>query len=164
MIWLAIPYMTWLSRMAGGGWPKLPYGLDQWLLAAPYLLFYPVIGWLVVPAYLGAVLGLRTGHGSGFYYWEKFKKNRTVEKIEKIISGALSYHVQKVLIMALTGLAVTLTCSILLLFHGYGLAALILGISGIGKAACYSLPKTEWAEYARGFLLGCGFVAAMMVV
>lgn len=26
----------WISRMCGGGKPKLPWGLDQWIYALPY--------------------------------------------------------------------------------------------------------------------------------
>lgn len=164
MIWLAVPFMAWLSRMCGGGRPKLPWGLDAWLLCAPYLLFYPVIGWWIVPAYLGAVLGVRLGHGSGFNYWQKLKTLRTVEKIEKIISGALSYHAQKVLIMLFTGLAVTLVLGVALVATGHYLSAGIIALSGAAKAIAYLLPRTEWAEIARGVFLGVGVRGGIMVL
>jgi len=164
VIWLVVPYMTWLSRMAGGGKPKLPFGLDQWLLALPYLLFYPVIGWWVIPAYLGAVLGLRLGHGRGFWYNEPFKIGSEPEKVEILIPKGLSVKIQKMLIMALTGLSVTLILSALLLAYGYWLPSLIVAVSGIAKALAYFLPRTEWAEYTRGFLLGLGVVMALMLI
>lgn len=164
MIFLAIPWMTWLSRMCGGGPPKLSWGLDQWLLPLPYLLFFPYISWWVIPAYLGAVLALRSGHGRGFDYHLPFKVGSEPEKIEWIIPKSLPVKIQKILIMALTGLCVTILTTLALALHGLWLAAFLLAISGILKAIAYFLPKTEWAELARGFFLGCGFVAAMMVI
>lgn len=156
--------MTWLSRMAGGGWPKLPFGLDQWLLALPYLLFYPVIGWWVIPAYLGAVLGLRLGHGRGFDYKLPFKVGSDPEKVEWVIPKSLPVSVRKFLIMALTGLCVTLILAVLLLAYGYLLPALIVALSGIAKALAYFLPMTEQAELSRGFFLGLGVVAGYMLI
>lgn len=160
---LCIPYMTIMSRAHGGGWPKIPFGLDAWILALPYLLFWPVLGWWTLLGYAGAVVGIRSGHGSGFHYWDKFKKTRTVEKIEALISGALSYHVQKVLIMALTGLAVPLVCAIALAAHGFYLAGGILALSGGLKAVAYLAPKTEQSEYIRGLFLGLGVVIALVI-
>ena len=156
--------MTWLSRMCGGGWPKLPYGLDQWLLAAPYLLFYPVIGLWVIPAYLTAVLGLRLGHGRGFDYNLPLKEGAEPEKVEILIPKSLPVYTQKILIMALTGLAVTLVCGVTLAFHGFYIAGVILALSGALKAVAYFLPKTEWAELARGLFLGLGVVTAFVVI
>lgn len=164
MIFLVIPWMTWLSRMSGGGKPKLPWGLDQWLLPLPYLLLFPYITWWAVPAYLGAVLGLRLGHGRGFNYNEPFKPGSKPEKVEFLISKNLPVKIQKILIMALTGLAVTMIAGLLLLTMKFYAAALFLLLSGVLKALAYTLPKTEWAELARGFFLGCGFVAAIMVL
>lgn len=155
---LLIPLMAWGSRMAGGGWPRLPWGLDQWVLSAPYLLLYPLIGWWVIPSYFIAFLGLRTGHGSGFNYHLPFKEGRTVEKVEYLIPQNLPVPVQKFLIMFLTGLSVTLVASIALALHGHWIFALILALSGAAKSVAYFLPRTEWAEYARGAFLGIGFV------
>lgn len=149
--------------MCGGGWPKLPWGLDQWLLALPYLLFYPVIGWWVVPAYLGAVLGLRLGHGSFFHYGLPLKEGRTVEKIEYIMPKSLPVWTYKVLGMFLTGLAVTLVLSLCLAIQGHFLASIVLAISGASKAIAYFLPRTEWAELARGFFLGLGVYFGIML-
>lgn len=161
---ILIPYMTWLSRMSGGGWPKLPWGLDQWLLALPYLLFYPALGWWVILGYLGAVLGLRLGHGRGFWYDRPFKEGSTPEKIEIFIPKNLPVNIQKILIMVLTGLAVTIVLAACLLLHGYWIASLIVAISGAAKAFAYFLPKTEWAELTRGALLSFGIIGAIYFI
>jgi len=164
MIWLVVPYMTWVSRMNGGGWPSLPYGADAWILAAPYWLFFPAIGWWVIPAYLIAVLGIRLGHGRGFTYNEPFKIGSTPEKVEWLIDKSLPVKTQKILIMFLTGWCVTLGFGFALMLHGHILAGLIIYASGMLKAVAYFLPRTDWAELVRGFFLGCGVVAAYLVL
>ena len=156
--------MTWLSRMAGGGWPKLPWGLDAWLLALPYLLFWGAVGPWAILGYLGAVLGIRLGHGRGFDYGKPFKEGSEPEKVEILIPSSLPVYVQKFLIMALTGLCVTLILAVLLLAFGYWLPALIVALSGIAKSLAYFLPKTEWAEYARGVALGLGVYVGLLVI
>lgn len=150
--------------MAGGGWPRLPWGLDQWILSAPYLLLYPLIGWWIIPSYLTAVLGLRLGHGRGFNYRIPFKEGSEPEKIEFLIPKNLSVPVQKFLIMFLTGLAVTLVASIALALHGHWIFALILALSGAAKSVAYFLPRTEWAEYARGAFLGLGLFMVLLPI
>lgn len=164
MIWLCVPFMAWLSRMSGGGWPKLPYGLDAWILAAPYLLFYPAIGWWVILAYLGAVLGVRLGHGRFFDYDLPFKVGSEPEKIEVLIDDSLAVKTQKILGMFLTGWAVTLALGFILNIYGFLLAGFIIYVSGMLKAVAYFLPETWHAEIARGFFLGCGVVAAFLVL
>ena len=156
--------MTIVSRMNGGKWPiDLPWGLDAWVLALPYLLFWPVLGWWTLLGYAGAVLGARLGHGRGFHYDRPFKDGSKPEKVEWVIPKSLPVYVQKLLIMVLTGLCVTLILAVLLLAFGYWLPALIVALSGIAKGLAYCLPKTEWAEYARGFFLGLGVVIALVV-
>lgn len=152
--------MVLWSRAHGGGWPKLPYSPDAWLLCAPYFLFFPAIGYWTIPAYLGAVLGIRLGHGRGFDYHLPFKPDSKPERIEVLIPSNLPVYWHKALIMLLTGLAVTLVASVVLAFHGYLGASAILALSGALKTASYLLPKTEYAEIARGLFLGLGVVLA----
>ena len=161
---LVIPYMTWVSRMCGGGPPKLPWGLDAWLLAAPYLLFYPYVGWWVILGYLGAVLGLRMGHGRGFHYNLPFEIGSEPEKIEVLIPDSLPVYWQKFLIMAGTGLAVSLALSIILSLNGYILPGLVLALSGTCKALAYLFPRTEHSEYRRGTFLGLGVALALWIL
>ena len=153
---LSIPFMTILSRMSGGGKPKLPWGLDQWILPLPYLLFWPVIGWWIVPAYLCAVLGLRLGHGRGFNYNQPFEPGSKPERVEALIPNDISVWCRKFLIMVLTGLAVTLGTSLALLHSGEYFPSLLLFFSGGAKALAYLSPKTEISEYLRGSFLGLG--------
>lgn len=162
MSYLLIPLMSILSRMNGGKEPiDLPWGLDAWVLAAPYLLLYPMIGWWVVPAYFGAVVGIRLGHGRGFRYDEGFKPKSVPEKVEILIPDNLPVWAQKALIMLLTGVAVVLVASVALAFHGYLWQAAVLLLSGGLKTAAYLLPETEWAEYARGAFLGLGLALVL---
>ncbi|PZQ44866.1 MAG: hypothetical protein DI551_09195 [Micavibrio aeruginosavorus] len=95
MIWGAVLTFAllggWLSRMCGGGPPKLPWGLDQWIYALPYMLIsipatasmiiilynadkaskgkYAFVikppAMIAVAPFVGAFLGKRTGHGGG---------------------------------------------------------------------------------------------------
>lgn len=142
----------------------MPLSLDAWLLPLPYLMFFSQIGWWVIPSYLVAVLGIRMGHGRGFGYQLPFKEGSKPEKIERIIPSSLPVRLQKFLIMALTGLMVTLGFSLCLAFEGYLIGAFVLGLSGFSKSFAYFLPTTELAEYARGIFLGVGFVVAGYVI
>jgi len=155
--------MAIMSRASGGGWPKIPYGLDQFILALPYLLFYSQIGLWVIPAYFSAVLALRSGHGRGFDYHLPFKPGSEPEKVEILIPDSLPVKYQKMLIMALTGLAVTVLPAILLVTHSFWLCGTVLALSGALKFAAYFLPRTDWAELTRGLALGCGVYFGLML-
>lgn len=161
---LIIFWMAILSRAHGGGKPNLPWSLDAWLLALPYLLLWPMIELWVIPSYFVAVLFIRTGHGSFFNYRRPHKEGRTVEKIEYIMPKGLSVYWYKFLGMFLTGLGVTLVASIALAAHGHFLFALILALSGAAKSVAYFLPRTEWAEYARGAFLGLGLFMVLLPI
>lgn len=161
MKFLLIPFMAFVSRMHGGGWPSIPYSLDAWILAAPYLLLYPMIGWWVVPAYFGAVLSIRTGHGSFFHYTRSHYPDRTPERIEIIMPKSLPVWAYKALGMALTGFGVTLIPAIALASYGYYIEALVIALSGLLKAVAYILPNTEHSEYARGIFLGLGLAIVL---
>jgi hypothetical protein len=124
-------------------------------------LFTPVMGWWVIPAYLSAVLGVRLGHGRGFNYNIPFKEGSEPEKIEALIPNGLSVWEHKALIMLLTGLAVTIVPSMVLGFHGHIWSQTVLLLAGMAKCACYLLPHTEWAEWARGACLGIGVVVGL---
>lgn len=159
---ISIFWMTQLSRMHGGGKPHLPWGLDAWLLPLPYLAFWSVLGPWVVLGYLGAVLGLRLGHGRGFDYHKPFKESGKPEKVEWIIPKGLPVYWQKFLLMFYTGLAVTLILASTMAIQGAYLPALILALSGALKSVAYLAPKTEIAEYLRGVFLGLGFCIAFI--
>lgn len=159
MIWLTIPWMAFMSAASGGN-PKIPLGLAQWLLAAPYLIFYSQLGFPVIGAYLSAVVFLRTGHGRAFHYQLPFKPGSKPEKIEAIIPDFWPVWVQKMSIALLTGLGVTLVLSVSLAIMGHYASAGILALSGALKASAYAVRSTERAEVLRGVFLGCGVVGA----
>lgn len=81
-----------LSRMCGGGNPKLPFGLDQHIYATPYLLLSvlinPVIAFnsclLHFFSYFTALLGKRQGHGQ-YFDLGKWTKKIKAEKIDPIV-------------------------------------------------------------------------------
>jgi len=150
--------------MCGGGWPKLPWGLDAFVLALPYLLFYEAIGWWVIPAYIGAVIGVRLGHGRGFHYRLPFKEGSDPEKVEWLIDSTQDVYTRKFLIMYLTGLAVTFALGLILTLHGHILAGFVIYVSGMLKSVAYMLPETWHSELARGFFLGLGVALAYMVI
>lgn len=171
MIWLSLILFSllggWLSRMCGGAPPKLPFGLDQWLYGLPYLLIgvpamLMVTAWsksaskwnkwypaTLLAAYLSAVIGKRTGHGGGMdlgHSPEEPGKGREAEKIEYLIlwlDGQLSKYWYDALLLALTGLLVTVPAGILVAFISPFWGA-FLAVSGITKPIAYMI---GWAIY-----------------
>lgn len=86
----------WLSRMSGGGWPKLPWGLDQHLWAIPYgilgggLAHYGGFGWAsttgaVGLSYLTAFFAKRTGHGTYMTLPYSIKTGLEPERLDFIV-------------------------------------------------------------------------------
>lgn len=191
--WLAllvIPFMAWVSRMAGGGWPKLPLGLDQWLYSLPYAaLLAPLTGWYSVLGYLGAVGGKRTGHGTGISLKEPFKSDWKPEKLEYLVvwlKDKISVYAYKSLVLAVTGVGTVIVSCVLLALYGEILAALVLFISGAMKAPAYMIgweifpdggdsrfdgsildqlnEATEVGEFLTGLFGGIGVVLAAWIV
>ncbi len=160
----------WLSRMSGGGPPKLPWGLDQWLYATPYMLIgLPALGAIaaamelnskskkyihaVLPlAYFGAFIGKRTGHGGGLDMGTSEKEpgaGRDPEKLEYLIlwlHDKMPRYWYDALIMAITGIAVTLPAGIVVGFLNPWAGA-FLAVSGLSKAPAYMI---GWAIYPDG--------------
>lgn len=137
----------WISRMCGGASPGLPWGLQQWLYALPYaVLVAPVSLWWVLPAYLAAVMGKRTGHGGGMDLGTSTKA-RDPEKLEYLIlplHGRIPEYWYDALLLALTGLAVTLVPGIVLAAYGHIATGLIIAASGLLKAPAYMI---GWAIF-----------------
>ena len=84
-----------LSRACGGGWPKLPWGLDQHIYALPYAF----LGWFLLDnadlywgwvaggtflSYATAFLAKRTGHGQYMALPYSFKAI-TAERLDPIV-------------------------------------------------------------------------------
>jgi len=187
---LVIPFMAWVSRMAGGGWPKLPFGLDQWLFSLPYAaLLGPLTGWWAVLAYLGAVIGKRTGHGRGISLKEPMKPGSEPEILEYPVlwlQPHLSVYAYKGLILAMTGMLGVLASVVLCAIWGQWLAAGALFLSGMAKTPAYMIgwaifpdggdsrfdtsiaaqlnEATEIGEFLAGLFAGVGVVAAAFLI
>lgn len=157
--------MAIVSRMNGGKEPfDLPWGLDAFILASPYFILWPVLGYWTLLGYAIAILGLRTGHGSFFHYGREFEPDRTPEKVEFLIPDGLSTRAKKIIGMALTGLMVTIGFSIILMAHGYIISGVVIALSGAAKSIAYLTDKTEASEYIRGAFLGIGLVLAYLIL
>lgn len=127
--------------MCGGGPPYLPYRLAAWLYALPYL-FVCLPSWWAVAAYLAAVLGKRTGHGGGLDLG-RWAGPRETEKLEYLIvwlRGRIPEYWYDVLIMAITGLSVSLVAGIVT-------GNIWIALSGLLKAPAYMI---GWAVYPNG--------------
>lgn len=164
MYWLIVPYMAWLSRMSGGGWPKLPLGLDQWCYALPYLLIcWPVAGlWSILP-YICAVMGKRTGHG-GFMDLGRWKRKRDEERLEFIIrhlKGKIPDSRYDFIGLAITGVSVSFV-PVLVLLASNPVHSFVLLVSGAAKAVAYWIGwefapnPTETGEVLTGAFAGLG--------
>lgn len=156
----------WLSRMCGGAPPKLPYGLDQWFYALPYLLagvpaglaIATVLGvkkenrkyftTLALLPYTAAFLGKRTGHGGGIDLGTsgKVREDEKLEFIVKPLHGKIPEYWYDVLLLSVTGLAVTI-------LGGTGImcidpeAGIVVALSGLLKGPAYMIGR---AIYPRG--------------
>lgn len=151
----------WISRMHGGGWPRIPYSPDAWLYALPYgaIAFFAANIWWAIPAYLIAVMGKRTGHGN-FMSLDHYKGathgDERLEFIIKPLRPHLSPYWYDALGLALTGSVVALGTGIVLAPTAPILAA-VLVLCGAGKALAYmvgwkvSVDKpTEIGEFLTG--------------
>lgn len=165
--------MSWLlgkvSRMAGGGAPKLPLGLDQWIYAIPYglagilasihvkqsidvfgLIDLPLWGLFGLISYLIAFLGKRLGHGTYFDLATSLKKI-IPERIDFLVrpffgkdpnsvaAGVPGDRDRDLFGLTLTGLVVGLGLIGVLLYVGQPLWALVIGITTAAKGPLYLL-------------------------
>lgn len=173
---------AFVSRMCGGGKPKLPWGLDQFVYGLPYLLCGD--GLLRLVAYAGAVIGKRLGHGQ--YFWLAVLRGDPAgdERFDFIVrlffgpdvDGPKRYW-RNFFGMFLSGIFVPLASCIILIAQGHVLAAAILFAGGAMKPVCYAVAQhfypyvegdtkalgTVYGEYGAGFF-GWGSVALAAVV
>ena len=162
-----------VSRMCGGGKPRLPWGLDQFIYGLPYAIAGS--HWFVnILSYAGAVLGKRTGHGQ--YFWLDAPRENVPpendESFDFIVTwffgtdeiGKPNRLYRNLFGMLLSGIWPVLITTIVLAFSGHLLAALIFLIGGSLKPLCYFVSErytrfgTEGGEYATGFF-GWGSIA-----
>lgn len=177
-----------LSRMCGGGKPKLPWGLDQWIYALPYGLiplfssapwFLAILGAFV--AFATAFLGKRTGHGQ---YFDLASSTKVIkpeffdfamdpifgDDPNEIRIGPGNYW-RDLTGLALTGAVVPLGLSIFLLCTGHWVAALLVFLSGAAKAHAYvvgysqtKFTPTVVGEYGTGYYGALGLIVAFLAI
>lgn len=150
----------WISRMCGGAPPKLPFGLDQWLYALPYgaliayalHLAFPHSATIIISGTLGlyllTVMAKRTGHGGGMDLGHSTvaRKDEALEFLIKRWRGRISEYAYDFLLLAITGLAVTLPSAIALIFISPACALLMI-YSGVCKSISYVI---GWRIYPHG--------------
>lgn len=142
----------WVSRMCGGAWPRLPWGLDQWLYSIPYALI--VLGatdsvLLTLLIFIGVVIGKRVGHGSGIDLGRAQKieppRNLLDSLISKICWKRPPYQ-RDIIFLAATGQMTTFLPALVVSFINLP-AALALAVSGALKGPAYMI---GWAIYPQG--------------
>lgn len=170
MILLAALIWSHISRMCGGGWPKLPFGLDQIIYAIPHgLLGYVALGWWGLPAYLFAFIGKRAGHGQWFDMGTSAPHNdqtgKKPEKLDIIVNWIMgpddgSYR-RDFIGMAISGLFIALGSVICLFLAGHPLLAVLIACGGLSKPVGYAAGlwlqrfgghHNEYGEYWAGFI------------
>lgn len=154
-----------VSRMCGGGAPKLPYGLDQHIFALPWgavglilgiwfvdLSFYMIPSYVTtfVIAYGSAFLGKRIGHGQYFDLATSLK-HITAEKIDFLLRPFFgkdaattgnpenSSYIRDLVGLSLTGTVVSLGISILAFIAGHYLFFTILLLTSTAKGVVYAV-------------------------
>ena len=154
-IFLSVPYGI-LSRMCGGGFVKLPYGLDQWLYAFPFaILGYLSIGWWgVLLAGIFAFLGKRTGHGQymDLGSWTGIVKPERLDLIVKWFFGkdpnkthqGAGSKVRDFFGLCVTGAFTALGASIALALGGHLWLSLIVFLGGAAKGVAYLVGWDAW--------------------
>ena len=170
MIAIAAILGGWISRMCGGGWPKLPWGLDQWIYALPYAGVYFLLPWawyinlpVAAAAYGLGFLGKRMGHGQYFHLNYSPRENEEQdEKIDPFVSlffgKDLGGHGRKrywrgVFGLSITGLICALGAGVALGVAGHYIASAVILAGGIAKAGAYMLGWWAYSQVkARGLL------------
>lgn len=142
-----------LSRLCGRK-SVIPFGLEQWLYALPYLLIFASSLW-GIPAYIAAVMGKRTGHGQylalGRGERQSFELDERLDFIVRFFFGVDrggSYW-RCVTGMAVTGLAVTIVPGILYAMIINPLSGTLIALSGASKAFAY---MAGWFLYDKNIV------------
>lgn len=163
---------AWLYRWRGMAHEHkkyFPRPFNQIVFAAPFafvcmLFWYPVIGWVaVLPTLLVwtmTTLGVLTGHGRGMDLGETDQGDaETLEFLVRWAKPHLSLYWYDMLLLSVTGLAVTLPAGIATMNFWFACAGLLKGPAY--AAAKHLKMGTEGGELLTGAVLW-GAVAAVL--
>ncbi len=161
---LIIPYMAYLSRMAGGGWPKLPWNTDQLLYAIPAFFLWPLIGYWSIAAYLWLaitkLMGTRQYLDGGT--WDgPIRKPNNVDFLISWLRPYVSHETYDFIGNTIIGFIHGIGPCVILTYFGYaGYAILIPAMMrGFAYAIGWGLDSKEgskWGEYLSGGFVGFG--------
>jgi hypothetical protein len=172
-----------LSRMCGGGSPRLPLGLDQWLYAVPYGVVAALAAnlWVALGVYLLAVLAKRTGHGQymDLGTWNTPVKPERLDPVVSLFYGPDTFdnYWRDFCGLVVTGAAVSLGAFLTLLVTGTPLLAFGVLLGGMLKGVAYSIgwrfkeslteyhvEPTACGEFLTGFFAGVPLALALWVL
>lgn len=140
----------WLSRMCGGGPPRLPYGIDTYIFCIPFALVGLLISpWAGIASYAFAVLGKRIGHGRGISLKEPMKPTSEPERVEVVslwLIDKIPTYWYKCLVLLLTAFVQNIGLSVCLVFVNLVFAVLFF-LSSIFKPIAYMI---GWRIYPKG--------------
>lgn len=164
-----------ISRMAGGGWPKTPFGLDAWLYSVPYgivtfLALLPTSGGVFAPypywiwigaalATVAAMLGKRNGTRVFFDMgtWEaEPREPHKLEYFMKPLKGRVSEFTYDFIGLFLKGFLTTIVTAALV-GYCYPLFGVYILVGGLMQPIAYSagwyigIYPTETGEHLNGF-------------
>ncbi len=156
--------MAWLSRASGGGWPIIPWGLDQWLYALPILLFWPLIGYWVIPAYITLAMTKRMGtrqYLDGGTWTGPIRKPNNIDFLISWLSDKVNPKTYDFIGNTIIGFVHGIGPCVILTYFGYaGYAILIPAMMrGFAYAIGWGLDQKEgskWGEYLSGGFVGFG--------
>jgi len=123
----------------------LPYaGIAFYALTLPDSAFlqFPWLVWLFTAfAYVGAVAGKVTSHGGWIDMgtWTKERREMKLEFLIKWLRGKINEYWYDYIGNVLTGVLVSLLCSIVVLVAGHTSAALVLLAGGLAKGTAYQI-------------------------
>ena len=173
----------WVSRMCGGGWPKLPFGVDQWLYAIPYAVIafisllstvgglsapYPYFIWIwPVAALIWAAMWKRNGTRVFLDLGEYKGEVRKPHKLEALmgpLKGRVSDYWYDFIGLGLKGFFISLLPCAIVAYTNYQAALWVL-IGGLLQPLGYAIGKKLGFEHYTAvgeFLTGAfawGFIA-----
>lgn len=168
--------------MCGGGWPKLPWKVDQCLYGIPILILCLPSAGGVLSVGLSSltVIAKVMGHGRGLGMTEPMKEGAKPEKLEILIRWLephLSTYWYKFCIMCCSGLLTVLPAALYFILIDPCISAVLLA-GGLSKGPAYALghlipwgPKIleqdvpdARGEFLTGFFFGLSVAVCYMML